>query len=130
MKRSCPFLSWYCRIPTHPGIIALIVAVSRLPGSEADEWKELRRWFGNRQQVTPRVRGQTRGSIFGEGKPHAYRRRVQPVASSAALPSRDAAAQFAEKKVLTLDIARKMVAAAELEAVRNHLAGVVAVAGG
>jgi glc operon protein GlcG len=44
-----------------------------------------------------------------------------------ALHSRDAAAQFAEKKVLTLDIARKMVAAAELEAVRNHLAGVVAV---
>jgi glc operon protein GlcG len=44
-----------------------------------------------------------------------------------ALPSRDAAAQFAEKKVLTLDIARKMVAAAESEAVRNHLAGVVAV---
>jgi glc operon protein GlcG len=44
-----------------------------------------------------------------------------------ALPSRDAAAQFAEKKVLTLDIARKMVAAAESEAVSNHLAGVVAV---
>jgi glc operon protein GlcG len=44
-----------------------------------------------------------------------------------ALPSRDAAAQFAEKKVLTLDIPRKMVAAAESEAVRNHLAGVVAV---
>jgi Haem-degrading len=44
-----------------------------------------------------------------------------------ALPSRDAAAQFAEKKILTLDIARKMVAAAESEAVRNHLAGVVAV---
>jgi glc operon protein GlcG len=43
------------------------------------------------------------------------------------LPSRDAAAQFVEKKVLTLDIARKMVAAAESEAVRNHLAGVVAV---
>jgi glc operon protein GlcG len=44
-----------------------------------------------------------------------------------ALPSRDAEAQLAEKKVLTLDIARKMVAAAESEAVRNHLAGVVAV---
>ncbi|WP_081851566.1 heme-binding protein [Bradyrhizobium sp. URHD0069] len=38
-----------------------------------------------------------------------------------------AAAQFAEKKVLTLDIARKIVAAAESEATRNHLAGVVAV---
>jgi glc operon protein GlcG len=44
-----------------------------------------------------------------------------------ASPPRDAAAQFAEKKVLTLDIARKMVAAAESEAARNHLAGVVAV---
>jgi glc operon protein GlcG len=44
-----------------------------------------------------------------------------------ALPPRDAAAQFAEKKVLTLDIARKLVAAAESEAARNHLAGVVAV---
>jgi glc operon protein GlcG len=43
------------------------------------------------------------------------------------LPSRDSVAQFAEKKVLTLDTARKMVAAAEAEAMRNHLAGVVAV---
>jgi glc operon protein GlcG len=43
------------------------------------------------------------------------------------LPPRDAAAQFAEKKVLTLDTARKMVAAAESEAARIHLAGVVAV---
>jgi hypothetical protein len=34
-----------------------------------------------------------------------------------------AAAQFAEKKVLTLEIARNVVAAAEAEAVRNHLAG-------
>src|SRR5882672_2622771 len=38
-----------------------------------------------------------------------------------------ATAQFAEKKVLTLAIARKIVAAAEAEAARNHLAGVVAV---
>jgi glc operon protein GlcG len=42
------------------------------------------------------------------------------------LPSA-ATAQFAEKKVLTLEIARKVVAAAEAEAARNHLAGVVAV---
>jgi glc operon protein GlcG len=42
------------------------------------------------------------------------------------LPS-DATAQFAEKKVLTLEIARKIVTAAESEATRNHLAGVVAV---
>jgi glc operon protein GlcG len=38
-----------------------------------------------------------------------------------------AAAQFAEKKVLTLEIARQIVTAAESEAARNHLAGVVAV---
>jgi glc operon protein GlcG len=42
------------------------------------------------------------------------------------LPSA-ATVQFAEKKVLTLEIARKVVAAAEAEAARNHLAGVVAV---
>ena len=44
----------------------------------------------------------------------------------ALLPS-TASAQFAEKKVLTLEIARKIVTAAESEATRNHLAGVVAV---
>ena len=38
-----------------------------------------------------------------------------------------ATAQFAEKKVLTLEIARKIVTAAESEATRQHLAGVVAV---
>jgi glc operon protein GlcG len=38
-----------------------------------------------------------------------------------------ASAQFAEKKVLTLEVARKIVAAAEAEAARSHLAGVVAV---
>jgi glc operon protein GlcG len=38
-----------------------------------------------------------------------------------------ATAQFAEKKVLTLEIARKIVATAEAEAARSHLAGVVAV---
>jgi glc operon protein GlcG len=41
--------------------------------------------------------------------------------------AQDAAAQFIEKKVLTLAAARKMVAAAEAEAERHHLAGVVAV---
>jgi glc operon protein GlcG len=41
--------------------------------------------------------------------------------------TQDAAAQFMEKKVLTLAAARKMVAAAEAEAERHHLAGVVAV---
>jgi glc operon protein GlcG len=41
--------------------------------------------------------------------------------------TQDAAAQFMEKKVLTLAAARKMVAAAESEAERHHLAGVVAV---
>jgi glc operon protein GlcG len=38
-----------------------------------------------------------------------------------------ALAQFAEKKVLTLAAAQKMVAAAQAEAERNHLAGVIAV---
>jgi glc operon protein GlcG len=36
-------------------------------------------------------------------------------------------AQLAEKKVITLAAARKMVAAAEAEAQRNHCAGVIAV---
>ena len=44
-----------------------------------------------------------------------------------ALLPQAATAQFAEKKVLTLEIARKIVTAAELQATRNHLAGVVAV---
>jgi glc operon protein GlcG len=45
----------------------------------------------------------------------------------ALLTAADASAQLAEKKVLTLAAARKMVAAAEAEAERNHWAGVVAV---
>jgi glc operon protein GlcG len=45
----------------------------------------------------------------------------------ALLPPPTTAAQFAEKKVLTLEIARTIVATAEAEAARNHLAGVVAV---
>jgi glc operon protein GlcG len=40
---------------------------------------------------------------------------------------RPAFGQFAEKKALTLAAAQKMVAAAQLEAERNHLAGVIAV---
>ena len=44
-----------------------------------------------------------------------------------ALSFRPAFAQFEEKKVLTLAAAQKMVAAAQLEAERNHLAGVIAV---
>jgi glc operon protein GlcG len=43
------------------------------------------------------------------------------------LLSGNAAAQLAEKKVLTLELTRRMVASAETEAARNHLAGVVAV---
>ena len=38
-----------------------------------------------------------------------------------------ATAQYSQKKVLNLEIARKIVAAAESEATSNHLAGVVAV---
>jgi glc operon protein GlcG len=43
------------------------------------------------------------------------------------LPAQDAAAQLAEKKVLTLEAARKIVAAAEAEATRNKWPGVIAV---
>jgi len=45
----------------------------------------------------------------------------------AAVSIGSATAQFAEKKVITLAAARKMVAAAEAEAERNHWGGVVAV---
>src|SRR6516165_4306209 len=43
------------------------------------------------------------------------------------LPTQNAVAQFTEKKVLTLAAAQKMVAAAQAEAEREHLAGVIAV---
>jgi glc operon protein GlcG len=49
------------------------------------------------------------------------------VLGTVALLQRADAAPFGEKKVLTLEIARKIVATAEAEATRNHLAGVVAV---
>jgi glc operon protein GlcG len=45
----------------------------------------------------------------------------------ALLTAASAFAQLAEKKVITLAAARKMVAAAEAEAERNHWAGVIAV---
>jgi glc operon protein GlcG len=45
----------------------------------------------------------------------------------AVLVAQGAAAQLLEKKVLSLEVARKMVAAAEAEAERQHLAGVIAV---
>jgi glc operon protein GlcG len=44
-----------------------------------------------------------------------------------ALPSQGAFAQLKEKKVLTLAAAQKMVAAAQAQAERDHLAGVIAV---
>jgi glc operon protein GlcG len=44
-----------------------------------------------------------------------------------ALPAQHASAQLAEKKVLTLAAAQKMIAAAQAEAERNHIAGVIAV---
>jgi len=47
--------------------------------------------------------------------------------SALTLPAQNASAQLAEKKVLTLAAAQKMVAAAQAEAERNHLAGVIAV---
>lgn len=49
------------------------------------------------------------------------------VAAALALPGREAFAQLKEKKVLTLAAAQKMVEAAQAEAQRNHLAGVIAV---
>src|SRR5882762_1685686 len=49
------------------------------------------------------------------------------VFGAVALLPQQAAAQFAEKKVLTLAIARKIVATAGTEAARNHWAGVIAV---
>ena len=47
--------------------------------------------------------------------------------AAVALPAQNAAAQLAEKKVLTLAAAQKMVAAAQAEAEGRHLAGVIAV---
>jgi glc operon protein GlcG len=44
-----------------------------------------------------------------------------------ALSAQGAAAQLADKKVLTLAAAQKMIAAAQAEAERNHIAGVIAV---
>jgi glc operon protein GlcG len=50
------------------------------------------------------------------------------ILAALALPTHDAAAQFTQKKVLTLAAAQKMIAAAQAEAERQHLAGVIAVA--
>jgi glc operon protein GlcG len=57
------------------------------------------------------------------------RRTIGPalILTALALSAQDASAQLAEKKVLTLAAAQKMVAAAQAEAERNHLAGVIAV---
>ena len=49
------------------------------------------------------------------------------VTATLALSAQSALAQLADKKVLTLAAAQKMVAAAQAEAVREHLAGVIAV---
>jgi glc operon protein GlcG len=49
------------------------------------------------------------------------------LAAALALPDQEAAAQLKEKKVLTLAAAQKMIAAAQAEAERNHIAGVIAV---
>ena len=48
------------------------------------------------------------------------------VVGAVALLQPATAGPFGEKKVLTLEIARKIVTAAEAEANSNHLAGVVA----
>jgi glc operon protein GlcG len=49
------------------------------------------------------------------------------VTAAFAFSAQNALAQFANKKVLTLAAAQKMVAAAQAEAEREHLAGVIAV---
>jgi glc operon protein GlcG len=49
------------------------------------------------------------------------------LAAALALPDQEAAAQLKEKKVLTLAAAQKMIAAAQAEAERNHIAWVIAV---
>jgi glc operon protein GlcG len=49
------------------------------------------------------------------------------ILAALAFPTQNASAQLAEKKVLTLASAQKMVAAAQAEAERHHLAGVIAV---
>src|SRR5689334_12084883 len=49
------------------------------------------------------------------------------VLAALALLAQGATAQLAEKKVLTLAAAQKTIAAAQAEAERNHLAGVIAV---
>jgi len=50
------------------------------------------------------------------------------ILTALAPPTHDAAAQLTQKEVLTLAAAQKMVAAAQAEAERLHLAGVIAVA--
>jgi glc operon protein GlcG len=55
------------------------------------------------------------------------RRSVGFAAVALALSAQGAAAQLGEKKVLTLAAAQKIVTAAQAEAERNHLAGVIAV---
>jgi glc operon protein GlcG len=58
----------------------------------------------------------------------ALRRFIVPALSIVvALVPASAFAQFTEKKVLSLAAAQKVVAAAQAEAERNHLAGVIAV---
>ena len=55
------------------------------------------------------------------------RRTFRPALMLAALTisTQHASAQLGEKKVLTLAAAQKMVAAAQAEAERNHLAGAI-----
>ena len=53
--------------------------------------------------------------------------RLALMLAALAISTQHASAQLAEKKVLTLAAAQRMVAAARAEAERNHLAGVIAV---
>ena len=53
--------------------------------------------------------------------------RLAVAVATLALSAQGATAKLAEKNVLTLAAAQKMIAAAQAEAERNHLAGVIAV---
>jgi glc operon protein GlcG len=53
--------------------------------------------------------------------------KIAAAVAALAMSVQGAAAQLADKKVLTLAAAQKMVAAAQAEAERQHLAGVIAV---
>jgi glc operon protein GlcG len=83
----------------------------------AARWPASRDLFGAAKMKNPQLLLTLRVSVT-----------AGPVLGLLTLPTQKAAAQFTEKKVLTSAAAQKMVAAAQAEAERQHLAGVIAVA--